>query len=185
MQSFFRSNPNTNQTGMQSDMPMQQRNMQEDMPMREPVYTQNMTDAQMNMPQNSDMWQNQNSQNNQSNQNDRQMQQEMRTEMRTDNSQQQPTRPTTHGFVAPSGSDNYFENSVAYQGAMQQILSENTGELVSVDFLIGTQETVTRRGILYAVGVSYIVLYNPENDTYVVCDLFAIKFVTFYNTTEN
>ena len=179
MQSFFRSNPNANQTSMQSDMPMQQRNMQEDMPMREPAYTQNMTDAQMNMPQNGDMWQNQN------NQSDRQMQQEMRTEMRTDNSQQLPSRPTTHGFVAPSGSDSYFENSVAYQGAMQQILSENTGELVSVDFLIGTQETVTKRGILYAVGVSYIVLYNPENDTYVVCDLFAIKFVTFYNSTEN
>ena len=174
MQSFFRANSNNNQQSMQSEMPM-----------REPVYEQNMPDSQANMTDRSDMWQNSNApmqpmqQQMQTN-----MQAEMQEERRISNTQQ-PTRPANHGFVAPSGNDNYFENSVAYQGAMQQILSENTGELVSVDFLIGTQETVTRRGILYAVGVSYIVLYNPENDTYIVCDLFAIKFVTFYNSTQN
>ena len=174
MQSFFRANSNNNQQPMQSEMPM-----------REPVYEQNLPDSQVNMTGQNDMWQNQTAPMQQ------QMQGDMQTNRQTDiqeerriSNPQQPTRPANHGFVAPSGNDNYFENSVAYQGAMQQILSENTGELVSVDFLIGTQETVTRRGILYSVGVSYIVLYNPENDTYVVCDLFAIKFVTFYNSTE-
>lgn len=163
MQSFFRANPNNNQQPMQGEMPM-----------REPVYEQNMMQQRANpdMADRAEMRQREESAREQ-------------TEMPMQrNNPQTSTRPVNHGFVAPSGNDNYFENSVAYQGAMQQILAENTGEYVSVEFLIGTQETVERRGILYAVGVSYIVLYNPEDDTYIVCDLFAIKFVTFYNSTE-
>lgn len=68
----------------------------------------------------------------------------------------------------------------AFQGSMQQVLQDNIGTYVSVDFLIGTQNIVTKQGILYAVGAQYIVLYDDVNQHYTVCDIFAIKFITFY-----
>lgn len=70
----------------------------------------------------------------------------------------------------------------AYQGSIQQILKDNTGQYVDVEFLIGSGALTTRSGILYAVGVNYIVLYDRKNDRYLICDLYSIKFVTIYNT---
>lgn len=68
----------------------------------------------------------------------------------------------------------------AMQGSMQQMLSENLGEYVVVEFLIGTQTTMEKRGILYAVGTSFLVLFEEETQTFVVCDIFSVKFVTFF-----
>ena len=68
----------------------------------------------------------------------------------------------------------------AMQGSMQQLLSENLGEYVVVEFLIGTQTLRFKEGILYAVGRSVITLYEELTQTFVVCDIFSIKFVTFY-----
>ncbi len=72
-------------------------------------------------------------------------------------------------------------NTVALQGSMQQILSENLGKYVSCEFLIGTSSVEVRTGFIYSVGISFIVLFDYLNDIYVVCDIFAIKFVTFVN----
>ncbi len=68
----------------------------------------------------------------------------------------------------------------SYRGSLQQILADNIGDYVMVEFLIGTQNMTTRQGILYSVGVSYIILYDEQNGLYTVCDLYSIKFVTFY-----
>lgn len=68
------------------------------------------------------------------------------------------------------------------RGSMLQDLADNLGYYVEIDFLIGTQNIVTRGGILYAVGNNYVTLYQDLEDRYVVCDLYSIKFVTFYNT---
>ncbi len=68
----------------------------------------------------------------------------------------------------------------SYRGSLQQILADNIGDYVVVEFLIGSQNMVTRQGILYSVGVSYIILYDEQNGLYTVCDLYSIKFVTFY-----
>ena len=73
-------------------------------------------------------------------------------------------------------------NTPAMQGSVQQFLSDNLGEFVVVEFLIGTQTMVQKAGILYAVGNNYVTLYQDLEDRYVVCDLYSIKFVTFYNT---
>ena len=62
---------------------------------------------------------------------------------------------------------------------MQEVLHENIGKYVLVDFLIGTSNLVTRQGFLYYVGTQFIVLYDSLNLRYVVCDIFSIKFVTF------
>lgn len=77
-------------------------------------------------------------------------------------------------------SDNEFETSPAYQGSLQQVLSDNIGEYVTVEFLIGMSEIITRSGIIYSVGINYIVLFDEDNNRYEVCDLYSIEFVTFY-----
>lgn len=68
----------------------------------------------------------------------------------------------------------------AMEGSMQQFLADNLGQYVVIEFLIGTQTTVQKGGILYAVGTSVVTLYQELSRTFVTCDIFSIKFVTFY-----
>lgn len=72
-------------------------------------------------------------------------------------------------------------NSQAFNGSMQRILQDNIGAYVIIEFLIGTNNLVYREGRLYEVGISYVVLYDEKNDQYTICDLYAIKFVTYVN----
>lgn len=74
-----------------------------------------------------------------------------------------------------------FDND-AYRGSLQQMLSQNLGELVRCDFLIGSSQVVSKAGVLYAVNEKYLILYQEYNETYVVCDIFNLKFVTFFDT---
>lgn len=62
----------------------------------------------------------------------------------------------------------------------QGFLAKNVGRYVKVEFLIGTSILVDREGILKEVGISYIVLQEPETDDLLLCDIYSIKFVTFY-----
>ncbi|MBO5231348.1 MAG: hypothetical protein J6B88_01875 [Clostridia bacterium] len=87
---------------------------------------------------------------------------------------------------SPSGSGNGFSvpsgiGYDAYQGSIQQIMRDNIGEYMDVEFLIGTSGLTTRSGQLTNVGVSYIVLYDRSKDRYMICDLYSIKFVTIYD----
>ncbi len=68
----------------------------------------------------------------------------------------------------------------AMEGSMQQFLSENLGTYVIIEFLIGTQSITRKAGILYAVGTSVVTLYEEISQTFITCDIFSIKFVTFY-----
>ena len=68
----------------------------------------------------------------------------------------------------------------AFQGSMQQLLQDNVGNYVTITFLVGTSTQTSRSGLLYAVGTSYVVLYDDVNQQDDVGDLYAIKFVTFY-----
>lgn len=70
-------------------------------------------------------------------------------------------------------------NSNAFNGSMQRILQDNIGAYVIIEFLIGTNNLIYREGRLYEVGISYVVLYDEKNDQYTICDLYAIKFVTY------
>ena len=87
---------------------------------------------------------------------------------------------SNNNFTVPSGI-----GYDAYQGSIQQILRDNVGQFVDVEFLIGTGSLVTRSGVLNNVGVSYIVLYERARDRYMICDLYSIKFVTIYNPDSN
>ena len=66
------------------------------------------------------------------------------------------------------------------QGSIQQILADNIGNFVVCEFLIGTQNMTERSGVLYSVGTGFVVLFEEQTRTYIVCDIFSIKFVTFY-----
>lgn len=80
------------------------------------------------------------------------------------------------GFTVPPPQD--FD-TVGFQGSLQQILQENIGSYVIVDFLIGTGNLDTRQGVLYTVASQFLVLFDDINLRYVVCDIFSVKFVTF------
>ena len=71
-------------------------------------------------------------------------------------------------------------NTQALQGSMQQILSENLGKFVIADFLIGVSTIVRRVGIIYSVGRGYLTLYLEQYKAFEVCDIFSLKFVTFF-----
>lgn len=63
---------------------------------------------------------------------------------------------------------------------LQEMLAAAIGAYVICEFLIGTQNIVTKEGVLASVGNSYFLLYQQENDTYLLCDIFTLKFVTFF-----
>lgn len=71
-------------------------------------------------------------------------------------------------------------NTPAMEGSIQQYLAENLGAYVVIEFLVGTQTMEQKEGILYSVGRSAMVIYEELTRTFVLCDIFAVKFVTFY-----
>lgn len=82
-------------------------------------------------------------------------------------------------YRASDNADAEFNQSPAYPGSWQQVLRNNEGQYCIIDFLIGSENLVQKEGILYDVGVSFVVLFEPRSGNYVVCDLYSIKFVTF------
>lgn len=68
----------------------------------------------------------------------------------------------------------------AVKGTLQYFLTRNLGRDVVVTFLIGTQNTTQRSGIIYFVGSTYLVLYDTKNNLYTLCNLYSIKFITMY-----
>ncbi len=83
---------------------------------------------------------------------------------------------TNGTFSVPPDQD--FD-TISFQGSMQQVLQENVGKYVIVEFLIGTGSLTSRQGMLYYVGAQFLVLYDEFESRFVVCDIFSVKFVTF------
>lgn len=69
--------------------------------------------------------------------------------------------------------------STNYNGSLAYMLSQNTGRRIIVDFLVGTSNLIRKEGILYLVGLSFIVLYDEKTNIYTVCNLYSIEFVSF------
>lgn len=82
-------------------------------------------------------------------------------------------------ITGDQGDLNDLINNGNYNGSLQQMLSQNTGRRIIVDFLVGSTNIVRKEGILYLVGISYIVLYDEKTDIYTVCNLYSIEFVSF------
>lgn len=88
-----------------------------------------------------------------------------------------PAAQSDSGINTPPEQDF---NTPAMAGSMQQFLNDNLGEYVVIEFLIGTQTMTQKAGILYAVGTSVVTLYEEVSQTFVTCDIFSVKFVTFF-----
>ena len=70
------------------------------------------------------------------------------------------------------------------RGSMQAILSQNIGNFVVIEFLIGTGGIVRKQGMLYLVGRSFVTLYDEPVNNFIVCDIFSVKFVYFFMPNE-
>lgn len=86
-----------------------------------------------------------------------------------------PNEPM-HNVLDPKSQDD------VELGSLQDSLATNLGYYVVIEFLIGTQNIIVKDGILYSVGINYVTLYQEDSDRYVVCDMYSIKFVNFYNS---
>ena len=62
----------------------------------------------------------------------------------------------------------------------QGFLNSQVGRAVKVEFLIGTGLYLDKEGTLVKVGADYIIIQETGTDDYTLCDLYSIKFVTFY-----
>lgn len=71
--------------------------------------------------------------------------------------------------------------SEAYLGSLKALLNNNKGNYVVAAFLIGNQSPVTWEGILYEVGNDFITIYQEIRNRYVVCDIYSLKFIEFYD----
>lgn len=69
-----------------------------------------------------------------------------------------------------------------YRASLNATLSNNLGQYVICEFLIGTDATALKDGIIYSVGVNFLTLYQEEEGRYVVCDIYSLKFITFFNS---
>lgn len=69
-----------------------------------------------------------------------------------------------------------------YRSSLNSILSQNIGYYVVCEFLIGTNNIVIKDGVIYAVGINFLTLYQEEEDRYVMCDIYSLKFVNFYDS---
>ncbi|MFL0248234.1 hypothetical protein [Candidatus Clostridium stratigraminis] len=63
----------------------------------------------------------------------------------------------------------------------QGYLRTQIGRRMLVSFLIGTSTYQDRTGVLEKVGISYIILKEPEG-TELLCDIYSIKFVRIFQT---
>lgn len=72
----------------------------------------------------------------------------------------------------------------AFLGSMKSMLMRNRGSFVTATFLIGTQGTTTWEGILHDVGNDHIIIFQPGRQRYIACDLYALKYIEFYDTRE-
>lgn len=75
-------------------------------------------------------------------------------------------------------------DSEEMRGSMQMILSQNIGNFVVIEFLIGTGEIMRKQGMLYFVGRSFVTLYDEAANNFIICDIFSIKFVYFYMPSD-
>lgn len=69
-------------------------------------------------------------------------------------------------------------------GSWKAMLSRNLGNFVVATFLIGTQGTVAWEGVLYDVGNNYLTIYQAGRDRYIVCDIYSLKYIEFYDTSR-
>lgn len=92
-----------------------------------------------------------------------------------DNRQQPgaPSPPITPGPTNPTSPTMSPEYTQGY-------LQTQIGKRIRAQFLIGSNSTQDRVGILTKVGISYIIIQNEDTNTAELCDIYSLKFVDIY-----
>jgi hypothetical protein len=90
-----------------------------------------------------------------------------------------PLGPATSGST-PSPIGDQTAQTLQSTQYMPGYLRTQIGRRVRVEFLIGTNGTTDRAGTLIGVGASYILIRPIDTDDIMLCDLYSIKFVTFF-----
>lgn len=67
-------------------------------------------------------------------------------------------------------------------GYIPGFLASNIGKSVRAEFIVGSNQYVDKTGILSAVGINYFVLQDVNSRTFIMCDLYSVRFVTFLVT---
>ena len=96
-----------------------------------------------------------------------------------------PTPPTTHSVPKPKTTPSDFEQAPGSPTTLdtqytQGYLKTQIGKRVKIVFLIGTNLVQDREGVLTDVGISYIIINEVDTKTSLLCDIYAIKFITFF-----
>lgn len=89
--------------------------------------------------------------------------------------------PENESSVNLSGEEYPGTNGNVDPSTIQEIISLSVGSYAVVEFLIGTQNIVRKEGVITAVGVSWLLLYDQASGTSVVCDMYSVKFVTYFD----
>jgi hypothetical protein len=85
--------------------------------------------------------------------------------------------PGSPAFPVPVGPTPTTVQSTMFTAGY---LKTQIGRKVRVEFLIGVSSMTDRTGTLTGVGASYILIRPEETDDIMLCDLYSIKFVTFF-----
>ena len=93
----------------------------------------------------------------------------------------QPQLHMSHG-VPSEVIEAPTDRNEAFLGSLKAMLLNNKGNYIVATFLIGTQGTVTWEGILYEVGNDFVTIYQEGRDRYIVCDIYSLKYMEFYDT---
>ncbi|MGE4354331.1 MAG: hypothetical protein AB7D36_09630 [Oscillospiraceae bacterium] len=64
------------------------------------------------------------------------------------------------------------------KGFIPYYLTTLIGKNVRAEFIIGNNQYVDKTGIMHEVGINYFVLHDVNSNTYIMCDLYSVKFVT-------
>ena len=92
------------------------------------------------------------------------------------NLSQMPQPMTEYPEPLPDGLQNGVDPET-----IQEVIALSVGNYVVVEFLVGTQNIVRKEGVLTAVGISWLLLYDETAGTSIVCDMYSVKFVTYFD----
>lgn len=66
--------------------------------------------------------------------------------------------------------------------SLPEIMADEVGHYIVCQMLIGTNKMVVFEGVLTQVGTNYFVLFDESSNSLTSCDMYSLKFVTFFNT---
>lgn len=107
-----------------------------------------------------------------------------------------PARPSRSEFTGSSGDldlrhhqpseiiEAPTSTGEAFLGSLKSMLLQNRGNFVAATLLIGTQGTMVWEGILHEVGNDYFIIYQTGRQRYILCDMYALKYMEFYDTRD-